>query len=251
MSFRRSFVSAALPCMLLCVFSMGCYAASLTVWPIDPYIQPPSQAVAIRVRNTGNEPAHLQLRIYRWVQERSEDELIPQDEIVISPPMALVEPQAQQLFRIVHRSGAPNYSSEVSYRILIDEIPNNQKKSSAPLQFQMRYSLPFFIFPQVHKRDEKRDENFLRFRITNPKKPEITVVNHGSSHFRLSQVFVQNGNTRIPIAEGLLGYVLPGSTMTWPIPLDKLTPQQIQSLVHASEITFTQNHHQYRVRRLD
>lgn len=229
--------------------SAACRAVSLTVWPVDPQLVPPSTSTAFWVRNTGKEPVMLQARVYRWNQELSKDNLVSQDEVAISPPMIQVAGQGQQLFRIVHRSGVPNYREEQSYRILIDEIPD-QKKTASALQFQMRYSLPFFIFPQGYNREIKKDDNVLNFWIANPKNPTLTIVNHGNTHFRLSQVYLVAGDSRIPIAEGLLGYVLPKSTMSWTLPLDKLTYQQRQDLWRSNyELIFVQNHHQYRVAR--
>jgi fimbrial chaperone protein len=252
MGLYRYFSSVILPCVLLYVFSAGSHAVSLSVWPIDPYLRAPSSASAVWVRNTSNEPVVLQARVLRWNQALSKETLVPQDSVVISPPMIELAGQSQQLFRVVHRSGAPNYSEEQSYRILIDEIPRNKAKNSAPLQFQMRYSLPFFIFPKGQNKEDKRNEKNISYRIVNVDKPEIVVTNNGSAHVRLSQVYLLTETSRMKIADGLLGYVLPNSTMSWPLPLDNMNPQERQNLLQANrEMIFVQNHHEYRVVRAD
>jgi len=55
--------------------------------------------------------------------------------------------------------------------------------------------------------------------VTVQGKPYVELRNTGPVHARLTDVVVQQGSQSKPLAEGLLGYVLPGASMRWPAPL--------------------------------
>jgi len=55
--------------------------------------------------------------------------------------------------------------------------------------------------------------------VTVQGKPYIELRNTGPVHARLTDVVVQQGPQSKPLAEGLLGYVLPGASMRWPAPV--------------------------------
>ncbi len=252
MGLRHYFASIIFPSLLLGLCVANCVAGSLSVWPIDPHLEPPAANAAIWVRNDDSDAVYLQVRVFRWRQEFAQEILEPQDLVVVSPPMIEVAPQAQQLFRVVHRGGIPDYPLEQSFRILIDEIPRERSDEAPTLQFQMRYSLPFFIFPAGYTPTTKRDDSRLSYRLIMSDKPELQVLNHGPVHVRLSQVHLQAKFARAVVAEGLLGYVLPKSTMSWPLNLDHLNPQQRHELLRGNrELLFIQNRHEYRVVRAD
>ncbi|SPO60684.1 Type 1 pili usher pathway chaperone CsuC (fragment) [Pseudomonas inefficax] len=50
-------------------------------------------------------------------------------------------------------------------------------------------------------------------------KPYVELRNATAVHARLTDVVVQQGSQSQPLADGLLGYVLPGASMRWPAPL--------------------------------
>lgn len=54
--------------------------------------------------------------------------------------------------------------------------------------------------------------------VTVQGKPYVELRNTGPVHARLTDVVVQQGSQSKPLAEGLLGYVLPGASMRWPAP---------------------------------
>lgn len=92
----------------------------------------------------------------------------------------------------------------------------------------MRYSVPLFVLgngaylddgiddashkgqgltPQLHYRIET--QNGQRF---------LLIQNRGPAHARLSQVSLHHGANTFSLAQGLLGYVLPGAEMRWQLP---------------------------------
>ena len=62
----------------------------------------------------------------------------------------------------------------------------------------------------------------------------IEVRNQGAVHARLTDAsFKQGGQTR-PLVDGLLGYVLPGASMRWPVPDAVSADQPLQVRVNGA-----------------
>lgn len=66
-------------------------------------------------------------------------------------------------------------------------------------------------------------------------KPALQVRNQGNVHVRLSQVTLQQGSQKRTLADGLLGYVLPGSTRSWPLPSGIDQPGQMRAQINARD----------------
>ncbi len=93
----------------------------------------------------------------------------------------------------------------------------------------MRYSVPLFVYgeglwgkadPEGKRNVEGVGKPQLSWRpVTVQGKPYVELRNTGPVHARLTDVVVQQGSQSKPLAEGLLGYVLPGASMRWPAPV--------------------------------
>ncbi len=63
----------------------------------------------------------------------------------------------------------------------------------------------------------------------------LEVRNQGAVHARLTDAsFKQGGQTR-PLVDGLLGYVLPGATMRWPVPDGLSADQPLQVRINGAQ----------------
>lgn len=221
----------------MCRLNLGCFflilvcsplnAASLAVWPINPRIDAPASATMVWVKNNNaNEEVVLQARILTWSQQQNQDNYNTQDELVVSPPLVTVQPGAQQVFRIVNRKGViVDGAQELSYRLIIDEIPSAAKLDGTVLSFQMRYSLPLFVgVPRDYEKKsfiERQNAmaGQLRYRLVETPEKAIEIINHGKVNARLSKVKIRQANKTdvTTISEGLLGYVLVGANRQWPL----------------------------------
>ena len=65
-------------------------AAAVIIWPVDPKITVTERATALWIENKGNEPITMQVRTLRWSQGPQGDLYDDQDEIVASPPIAVM-----------------------------------------------------------------------------------------------------------------------------------------------------------------
>ncbi|MDD0977194.1 molecular chaperone [Pseudomonas sp. TNT2022 ID1025] len=241
--------------------SVEAYAASsVLIWPIDPVLEADQQASALWLENRGSETANLQIRVFSWAQNGFDDQYQNQRDVVGSPPVAKIEPGHKQLVRLTRTRDVPP-GQELAYRVIIDEIPSaepaagdSEGKTDAAIRFQMRYSVPLFVYGSglwskedlTRSRDPKgagAADLIWRKMVINGR-TFIEIQNRGAVHARLTDVSFKQANTLHPIAEGLLGYVLPGSTMRWPVPdktpIEKVLQMRINGLPIIQELAASQ-----------
>jgi fimbrial chaperone protein len=190
--------------------------ATVVIWPVDPKIEADERSAAIWLENKGAEPVTLQLRSFGWSQSTGNDAMLEQQAIVASPPIAQIAPGERQLIRVIRRN--PPATGEAAYRLIIDELPRPRsaaETASARLDVQMRYSLPLFVYDGTQAAVRPRLDS--RVMIDNGQR-WLVIRNLGTGHARLTDLAVEQGGATTSVRSGLVGYVLPGATMRWPLP---------------------------------
>lgn len=202
-------------CLGLCCGPVA-LATSLQVAPTRIAINADEGAGGLQVSNSGTEPIHVQVRVFRWWQEGGEDMLEATDALVVSPPMLQLAPGAEQLVRIVHTGAAPS-DGEATYRVIVDELPlQGAQRPGVGLRFALRYSIPVF----VHGTAVASPEGVLHAQVRNgPEGAVVEIHNAGDGTAQLADLSMVDAAGRAHvIAEGLSGYVMPGQTRQWPLP---------------------------------
>ncbi|MGP2469345.1 fimbrial biogenesis chaperone [Yersinia sp. 2540 StPb PI] len=201
-------------------------AASVLIWPIDPIISDSDKATALWLENKDSQPIYMQIRVLGWQQVNTQDDYTPQSRIIASPPVATIQPGKRQLIRLVKNAPVPA-GQEQAYRILIDEIPYkdpNDKTAPAAtqlgLKFQMRYSVPLFVYGSgvLAASDTTPAPGVMPTKLSysvhsQGEKQWLNISNQGAVHARISRVTLQEKD----INKGLLGYVLAGEKMSFPL----------------------------------
>ncbi|EEC7126812.1 molecular chaperone [Salmonella enterica] len=212
----RVFQQYALACLSAAVCTLSpAIAAGLQIAPVSLTLQGTQNADGIWLSNAGDTPINAQVRVYRWTQSDNSDKLTYAQGLVISPPMLALAPGEKQLVRVI-RTGLTTSNTEDTWRLSIDELsPVNREKNQ--IQFVMHYSVPVFIQPAGLSDATPK----LQWKLVQADgKAFIEVNNQGNSHAQLAQAnFVADSGARKIITPGLLGYVLPGSTIRWIIPV--------------------------------
>ena len=121
-------------------------AASIRLSPVNVEILSDQTASSISLYNQSNESADLQVRIFEWTQNAGQDQLIPTDEIAVSPPFLKLQPNDSYNLRVVRINPVP-VSGEQTYRIIIDELPKpiDNRKVDQGVNVLLRSSLPLFV----------------------------------------------------------------------------------------------------------
>lgn len=208
-SFARKFVFVVLSLISWHVAAGN----SVLISPIDPKIGSDDNAAELWIENRGSDTTLMQVRVFLWQQAGGREQFQTQQQVMASPSMVRIEPGKKQLIRLV-RQVMPAAGKEQAYRILLDEIPTPKQpgQQGSGLNFQMRYSVPLFVYgPGLSAATAKPQ---LSWRLLNQNgKNALEISNAGSGHARLSDVTI--GGRKV--SEGLLGYVLAGSSNTFPV----------------------------------
>ncbi|MCU5774488.1 molecular chaperone [Erwiniaceae bacterium BAC15a-03b] len=200
--------------LLATLFATVAHAGnSVLIWPIDPKIVGDEKATELWLENRGTSTTLMQVRVFGWQQINGQEQYQTQQQLVASPPLVRIEPGQKQLVRLIKQT-APPVGQEVAYRVLLDEIPTPQQEgeNQAGLNFQMRYSVPLFVYGTGLDANSAKPQ--LSWQIVNQQgKPFLEMTNRGAGHARLSKVTLGGRN----LSDGLLGYVLANSTWRWPL----------------------------------
>lgn len=190
-------------------------ASGLQVSPVTLTLPGNENAGGLWLSNQGDNPVNAQVRVYHWEQSNFADRLNASQGLVVSPPMLALAPGERQLIRII-RVGPASKSVEDAYRLSIDELPPSRLQSNK-LQFVLHYSVPIFIQPASMPPTSLKLQWSLK---SIGRETFVDVSNQGNSHAQISAMtYISPKGARKVITPGLLGYVLPGSTMRWILPL--------------------------------
>ena len=150
------------------------------------------------------------MRVYAWSQVDGEDQLLPSDALVVSPPIVELPPAGEQTIRVV-RLGAPASGQDQTYRIVVDELPQAENDRENTVDIRLRYVIPIF----VRAADSAPPALACSIQIDN----RLSCVNSGGRAAQLgaSRLVGDNGQS-VNLTDGLFGYVLPGSRKVWSLP---------------------------------
>lgn len=194
-------------------------ASSLQASPVSITFEPTAQAQALQLDNTGSEPLEAQVRVQRWSQRDGQDVLEEANDIVATPAIVKVAPGQRQVVRLV-RSQAAAPAREQAYRVLVDELPGNRAAGTdSGLQVLLRYSIPVFV--NASATPASVDLSTLRAQLAANAEgqTELRVLNRGPAHVRISALATEAGTAARELVPGLVGYVLPGQQMAFPVDL--------------------------------
>jgi fimbrial chaperone protein len=188
--------------------------SGLQVAPVAVTLTAAKSSDGLTLSNVGNAPLHAQVRVYRWEQgERDSEVIAPTGDLIVSPPMIVLQPGGRQLVRVIRASSAPQAGApEATYRIVIDELPITGDGKGDGLNFVLRYTLPAFVLPAGPAVEPELKWGVIEIDGT----VALTVTNSGGRHAQVADVALLSADgTRTVLAPGLLGYALPGVSRTW------------------------------------
>jgi fimbrial chaperone protein len=196
------------------LLATAAHAADLRVAPVLVDPQPGARTATVTVINQEQQPMKVQIRVMRWSQEDGQDKLVPTKDVVASPPFATLAPGQHYLLRVVRTVKAPPRGEE-AYRILFDEVPDPKNLKPGAVNLVVRQSIPAFFS------DEPRRVATVDWSVAGEgSRLALVAKNHGSRRLRLSDVALVSHDKPVYQQAGLVGYVLPGDTMRWPLAAD-------------------------------
>lgn len=172
-----------------------------------------ARATRLVLRNSGDAPVGAQVRVYAWSQPHGDDRLEETRAIAVSPPLVRIAPGQEQVVRIVRLGDAPR-GRDAAYRVVAEEVSLAPSGEAAAMAFRMR-----FVLPLLDRASDARPAS-LSCRLV---VADLHCRNSGGRPAKLGATrLVDAGGRALPLSQGLFGYVLPGSTRSWPLPAEGL-----------------------------
>lgn len=205
----RIWLSAIVAGLLFATSSVGAQAASLRVAPTYLSLTAPGSAETLTLQNETDQPMNVQIRVFRWTQSGGVDRFAETDAVVASPPAATLQPGGEYVVRVVRTAGQPVTQQE-SYRVIVDELPDPNRRRAGTVNLVLRHSIPVFFRPADAGPPE------LGWSVQ-PVSGGVALLaqNTGGTSVRLADVTLSQGGQVVAGQDGLAGYVLPGATMQW------------------------------------
>ncbi|MBJ8481102.1 molecular chaperone [Acinetobacter pittii] len=193
-------------------------AATIRISPVNVEIFSDQTASSISLYNQSNDSADLQVRVFEWTQKDGQDQLIPTEEIAISPPFLKLQPNDSYNLRVV-RINPSVISGEKTYRIIIDELPKplDSRKAAQGVNVLLRSSLPVFVVNKdaITKLDWSIQQE--------PNNAYLTIRNVGNRHALLNNLTLvdSTANKSYSIKVNTVnGYILAGKARNFNISPD-------------------------------
>lgn len=196
------------------------WAGNLSVYPLRVSLDATRNAEVLTVRNLANEPLLLQPTIVKWSQKDGKDIFEPTRDVLISPALVEIPARENQVVRLVLRR-PQDPTTEMSYRVMLREVPRQASGGSNQLVLALNISLPVFVAPasgEARGRFEVTDaaaqsdggRNLLRLTLRNRSNAHIQVTG-----FSLAEAGQSLGDYNRMI------YILPGDSNTLSVPVSR------------------------------
>jgi fimbrial chaperone protein len=189
------------------------FAANINITPVRLELSGQHPYSIIQLTNAGSEPVTFQARVFNWGFKEENEDLSATEAVILNPPLVIIAPGTLQFIRIgLRRPNATN--SELTYRLILEELPGKQLEEGTAIRTLLRISIPVFAksrtkaTPKVVWSVSRKSDGKLRLRA----------VNMGSAHIQIRSLKVSDAHaatlhltTTIPV------YLLQTQSHEWPL----------------------------------
>ena len=230
---RLSLHRAACGLVLYLAAATAVLAGSFQVSPVRAVLSRAHPVSALTIRNTGSDPAVIQLQSVAWTQRDGKDTYEPAPDILATPPIFTIPAGGSQVIRVGSRR-PPEADGERAYRLLLQEVPAPSKPGFKGLRMALRISMPLFVVPEKVVSPELHWDAVAAA----SGKVRLHVVNQGSGHARLSHIRLTmvDSDQLLPMSASLV-YVLAGNAHDWVVDVDTSAAHVLRLTAHSDEGT--------------
>jgi fimbrial chaperone protein len=208
----RLFKSIAIGIASAAVFSLPpgeTLAGSFSISPLRLELSKATPNGALTIRNGGEKPVVLQVQPMAWSQAGGDELLDETREILATPAVFTLEPGASQLLRVAMlREVDPE--RELSYRVIVQEVPPDEESGITGARIALRMSLPIFVLPA-----QPAEPDLSWSAVISPdRKASLVATNSGNAHVQIGQITL-NETAGVTLANPAMAYLLPGQSRSW------------------------------------
>jgi fimbrial chaperone protein len=202
-------------------------AGNFSVAPVRIDLEGAQRTAVITVHNQDEAPLLIQVSSLLWSQPGGEEKYEPTREVLATPPVFTLPAHGEQIVRVALRRDS-DPTRELSFRLLLTEVPQSTDPNFSGLRVALQLSLPVFIKPaavaaaSLAWHGQWQPDGTL----------SVSASNSGAAHLQISDFLLQfRGTSETPHA-AVTRYVLPGSTVSWTIKAPAGVAHDADILVH-------------------
>ncbi len=193
-------------------------SAEFSVNPVRVFIDGKVKSGSLIVENPSDQVVTIQATMNSWSQDNGKEQIIPTDDLLVSPPIFKVQPKSKQVVRIGFMK-APDAIREGTYRLFLQEVPPPRKLGETGMAIVLRMSLPIFIAPTTGKAQAD-----LRWKAApvDGENIKLSFSNSGNAHIQITAISISlPDGSSLAKNPSMMTYILPGQSHTWDIKTDK------------------------------
>jgi fimbrial chaperone protein len=195
-------------------------AGNISVYPLRVTMDATRNAESLTVRNLADQPLLLQPTVVKWSQKDGQDIFEPTRDILVSPALIEVPARESQVVRLSLRR-APDSSSELSYRIMLREVPKPASGTSSAIVIALNISLPIFIAPaNGNGRGGFEISAASLAKEGGGNQLKMTLSNRGKTHIQIKNLALSESGSPLADYSKML-YILPGDSTTINVPVPR------------------------------
>jgi len=187
------------------------HAGTFSISPLRVELSSSAQTGVLTIRNQEATPVVVQASTQLWEQAEGQERLSPTRDVLVSPAVFTIPANGSQIVRVALRR-APDGERELSYRLILTEVPQPANPDFTGLSVALRLSLPVFVAPAAEAQPQ------LEWSATRNADGRLALAarNSGTAHARvLSFTVAPATGDDGAIAQNTTAYILPGQSRTW------------------------------------
>ena len=203
---------------MVCANSIN--AGTIGVSPVRVTLSENQKIGSLSVRNDGTEPVTMQMEVLNWSQREGKSVFTTTRELLANPPIFTIPAGRSQLVRVGLRS-APDAKSELTYRVILQELPPPPNPDLMGTRMTIRISLPVFVLPEIeakallHWQAVRTPQGALK----------ISLSNNGNAHIQIKNFKLLLLDSAQPwVTHQSSDYVLAGQSRDWILPFNANYP---------------------------
>ncbi len=186
-------------------------ASTFNISPIRAELTAGHRTEALTITNAEGNPVVVQIRVVRWLQNNGAEQLEDTRELLATPPVLQIPANGQQIIRVALRR-EPDPAQELTYRVILEEVPQATPSDFTGLRVALRLSIPVFVAPAHGKANA---DLAWQSRWLPNGQLELAAINSGSGHLQITDFEALFPGSLMPLRGVTSKYVLPGSRMSW------------------------------------
>jgi len=186
-------------------------ASTFNISPIRAELTNGHRTEALTITNAEDSPVVVQIRVVSWSQKDGAEQLEDTRELLATPPVLQIPANSQQIIRVALRR-EPDPTQELTYRVILEEVPQAAPENFTGLRVALRLSIPVFVAPAHGK--VNAELAWVSRWLPNGQL-EVAATNRGNGHLQVTDFEAQFPGSLMPLRGVTSKYVLPGSRMSW------------------------------------